>query len=88
MSDTAPGAEPPFLFDDSRRLTGPNRHFDRAAVVLTALGAAADDAGAHRCWAALVIAVCAALHWPDPQPQDNPGRLERWTHLGAPVLID
>ncbi|MES2956649.1 MAG: Mur ligase family protein [Pseudomonadota bacterium] len=68
MSDTAPSAETPFLFDDSRRLTGPNRHFDRPAVVLSALGAAADDADAHRCWAARVSAVCAVLRWPDPQP--------------------
>ena len=69
MSQTATDAEPRFLFDDSRRLTGPNRYFDRPAVVLTALGAAADSEAAHRCWAEHVAEVCTALGWPAPEPR-------------------
>jgi cyanophycin synthetase len=68
MSEPAPDAEPRFLFDDSRRLIGPNRYFDRTAVVLTPLGARAKDAAAHREWAERVSALCNALGWPAAQP--------------------
>jgi cyanophycin synthetase len=62
MSDDA--GEPRFAFDDSRRLTGPNRWYGGTAVVLTALGDGADCDG----WSARVRTVCAALGWPDPAP--------------------
>ncbi len=68
MSQAATDAEPHFLFEDSRRLTGPNRYFDRPAVVLTALGAAADSAAAHRCWAERIATLCTALGWHAPEP--------------------
>ena len=68
MSDAAPGAEPRFVYDDSRRLIGPNRFFDRTAVVLTPRGARADDAEVHGQWAQRVSDLCAALGWPTPQP--------------------
>ena len=64
--DEAP--EPNHGFDDSRRLTGPNRWFAGPAVTLTPLGRAAGDAAAHAAWAARVCAACDALGWPDPQP--------------------
>jgi cyanophycin synthetase len=60
--------EPNFGFDDSRRLTGPNRYFADPAVTLTPLGAAAADPSAHDAWAARVRSVSAALGWPDPEP--------------------
>lgn len=62
----------PQAFEDSRRLPGPNRWFRHAAVVLTALGAAAGDAGALAAWAQRVRSLCAALGWPDPQPLAQP----------------
>lgn len=61
--------EPQHGFDDSRRLTGPNRWFGGTAVTLTPLGVAAHDAQAHARWAARVREVCTALGWPDPQPR-------------------
>jgi UDP-N-acetylmuramyl tripeptide synthase len=61
--------EPNHGFDDSRRLTGPNRHFATPAVTLSPLGAAAANTDAHRRWRARVQAMCAELGWPDPQPQ-------------------
>ncbi len=65
---TAPDEELPLAFDDSRRLPGPNRWFATPAVVLTALTSAASDDLALQAWAGRVQALCAALHWPDPQP--------------------
>ena len=69
MSVPAPDAEPLAAFEDSRRLIGANLFFNRPAVVLVPQGRAAGDVVAHRAWAARVEAVCAALAWPDPQPQ-------------------
>ncbi len=63
------GDEPRHAFDDSRRLTGPNRWFDGTAVTLAAGGPQAADPEAHTRWAAQVRAVAVALGWPDPQPQ-------------------
>ncbi len=60
--------EPKHGFDDSRRLTGPNRWFAGTAVVLTPLGAKAHDAAVLADWARRVRGQCAALGWPDPQP--------------------
>ena len=60
--------EPQFGFDDSRRLTGPNRWFGSTAVTLTPQGLAAHDAQAYVRWAAHVQQACAALGWPPPQP--------------------
>jgi cyanophycin synthetase len=68
MSEPA-ADESPRAFEDSRRLPGPNRWCSTPAVVLTALTAAAADAGALAAWAARVRTLCAALHWPDPQPR-------------------
>jgi UDP-N-acetylmuramyl tripeptide synthase len=61
-------AEPNYGFDDSRRLTGPNRYFAEPAVTLTPLGKAAADPAAHEAWAARIRSLAAALAWPDPQP--------------------
>jgi cyanophycin synthetase len=60
--------EPHFGFVDSRRLPGPNRYFDGAAVTLTPIGAAAGEPGAHRRWAENVRRLSSALGWPDPEP--------------------
>ena len=60
--------EPRHGFEDSRRLTGPNRYFDVPAVTLTALGIAAPDTVAVQAWAARVRAMAAALGWADPLP--------------------
>ncbi len=61
--------DPPLAFEDSRRLPGPNRWFDRPAVVLDALGGAAQDDAAVAAWAERVERLCAALGWPAPQPR-------------------
>ncbi len=63
-----PASTPPEPFEDSRRLPGANLWFDRPAVVLAPLGAAAGDAAAKGAWAQAVGAMAAALGWPDPQP--------------------
>lgn len=87
MTAAAPSVEPRFLFDDSRRLPGPNRYFDRAAVVLAALGAAAGDAAAHRHWADHVRALCAVLGWADPQPRAHRHALGTLLAFAAPEAI-
>lgn len=66
--DAPQPSPPPPLFEDSRRLIGANLHFDRPAVVLTALGPLAADSAAHARWAAAVSSMAAALGWPAPQP--------------------
>lgn len=60
--------EPNHGFEDSRRLTGPNRYFGDAAVTLTPLGPAANDSRALAGWAARVQSMAMALGWPDPKP--------------------
>ena len=55
-------------FDDSRRLTGPNRYFGSPAVTLTPLGRFAQDPNVLAAWAGYVQAMAAALGWPDPEP--------------------
>jgi len=62
MSDDA--GELRCAFDESRRLTGPNRWYDGTAVVLSASGDSIDCDG----WAARVRSMCTALGWPDPAP--------------------
>ena len=69
MSVPAIDAEPRAAFEDSRRLMGANLFFGRPAVVLVAQGRAVGDPAAQRAWAGRVEALCAALLWPDPQPQ-------------------
>ncbi len=66
-SDPAP--EPYLAFDNSRRLTGPNRHFDGPAATLTAQGPAAADPAALRAWEGRVRDLATGLGWPDPDPQ-------------------
>ncbi len=61
-------AEPVFVFDDSRRLTGANRYFAGPAVILTAATAAAHLPAAHRHWTKQVLAMAQALGWADPSP--------------------
>jgi cyanophycin synthetase len=68
MSDTTEDEGPHPAFEDSRRLTGPNRWFSRTAVILTPLSSAAIDESAHAAWAHRVRAMCSMLGWPDPQP--------------------
>jgi UDP-N-acetylmuramyl tripeptide synthase len=67
MSDTADDG-PRHAFEDSRRLTGPNRWYARSAVVLTALSSAAGKDASLTAWAHRVRAMCSTLGWPDPQP--------------------
>ena len=76
--------EPAYAFDDSRRLTGPNRWYAGTAVTLTPLGMAAQDAQAHTRWAARVQAMCAHLGWPAPQPRVQPHAREPMLMFTAP----
>jgi cyanophycin synthetase len=62
-SDSPPRPFPPF--DDSRRLMGPNLHFDVPGVVLETLGRP-DDAQVDA-WRDHVLDACRALDWPTPQ---------------------
>jgi cyanophycin synthetase len=66
MQDDTPALH--HAFEDSRRLTGPNRWFAHTAVILTPLSSAATDESAHTAWAHRVRAMCNTLGWPDPQP--------------------
>ena len=68
MTDTADDEGPRHAFEDSRRLTGPNRWFASTAVVLTPLSSAATEASAHSAWASRVRAMGSTLGWPDPHP--------------------
>ena len=61
--------EPPFAFDESRRLTGANRSSAGPAVVLVPLGPGAHDGAAHGRWMGHVLAMCSALGWPAPLPR-------------------
>jgi UDP-N-acetylmuramyl tripeptide synthase len=56
---------PNLAFDDSRRLTGPNRWYPGTAVVLTPLDPKIDVPA----WERRVCEVTAALGWPDPRPR-------------------
>ncbi len=69
-SEPVPAADsaPNHGFIDSRRLTGPSRHFDEPAVTLTPIGAAAMATGALERWAEHVRRLSKALGWPDPAP--------------------
>lgn len=62
-------AEPNHAFEDSRRLTGANRYFAAAAVVLVPLGPAAGDGAAQGRWIAQVVSMCGALSWPAANPR-------------------
>ncbi len=81
-TESAP--EPHHGFDDSRRLTGPNRWYASTAVTLTPLGSAAQDKAAHTRWAARVQLACAHLGWPAPQPRVLPGVREPLLLFAAP----
>lgn len=61
--------EPNLGFEDSRRLTGPNRWLGGPAATLSPLGRAASSPVAQAHWARLVQDVCNRLGWPDPQPR-------------------
>jgi UDP-N-acetylmuramyl tripeptide synthase len=82
--DEVEAPEPNHGFDDSRRLTGPNRWYAGTAVTLTPLGAAAHDAAAHARWAQRVVAVCAQLGWPAPRPRVLPHAREPMLMFAAP----
>ena len=72
-------------FEDSRRLTGPNRWFAGSAVILTPLGAAAADPHVLACWAARVAAMVAALGWPGAAPQSHRHASGTLLALAAPA---
>jgi UDP-N-acetylmuramyl tripeptide synthase len=78
-------SDPVLAHDDSRRLPGPNRWFATRAVVLTALTDAAHDDAALSAWAARVRTLCAALHWPDPQPLAQRRQLGATLAFAAPT---
>jgi UDP-N-acetylmuramyl tripeptide synthase len=67
MTDVA-GDEPRHAFEDSRRLTGPNRWFAGSAVVLSALSSAATKGASLAAWAHHVSAMTGTLGWPEPRP--------------------
>ncbi len=71
--------EPQHGFEDSRRLTGPNRWHAGTAVVLTPLGVAAHNTQAHARWAQQVQHITQHLGWPSAQAQVA-------LHTGAPTL--
>lgn len=61
---TSVSAQRPFPpFDDSRRLTGPNLHFDVPGAVLETLGPAPSDE-VVAAWRTHVLDSCRALGWP------------------------
>lgn len=60
---------PRHAFDESRRLIGPNRWYAGPAVTLVPKGPAAADGAAQGRWIAQVVATCAALGWPEPDPR-------------------
>ena len=62
-------AAPRHAFDESRRLLGANRWYAGPAVALVPLGPAAADGAAQGRWLAQVVATCAALGWPEPDPR-------------------
>ncbi len=64
----APERDPSYAFEDSRRLTGPNRHFAEPAATLTPLGVAAAAPAALDAWVVRVRAQALRLGWPDPEP--------------------
>ncbi len=66
---TEPTPEPRHAFDESRRLIGANRWYASPAVTLVPLGPAAADGAAQGRWIAQVVATCAALGWPAPDPR-------------------
>jgi cyanophycin synthetase len=68
MSEPFEDEGPHHAFEDSRRLTGPNRWSAQPAVVLTPLSSAASDESAHAAWSNRVRAMCSTLGWPDPHP--------------------
>ncbi len=74
------GAEPPRAFEDSRRLTGPNRYHGSSSVQLTPLGPAVHDGAAQGRWAGVVHALAFHLGWPDPAPRVH-------EHAGGLVLV-
>lgn len=61
--------EPPRAFENSRRLTGPNRWYGGTAVELEPLGPAVHDGQAQGYWLGFVHAMATALGWPDPSPR-------------------
>ncbi len=54
------------LFEDSRRLTGPNVYFSVCGAVLEAL-AEGDNSARYAVWRENVLQACALLHWPTPE---------------------
>lgn len=69
MSEPAHGPGPLHAFDESRRLTGANRHHGSTSVVLVPRGPAASDGAAQGRWMAQVVVMARALGWPDPMPR-------------------
>ncbi len=60
------------LFADSRAIPGANRWYGGPAVELRALGPAAADGAVQGRWLAQVVATCAGLGWPTPEPRVLP----------------
>lgn len=60
---------PRHAFEDSRRLIGANVWYPGPAVTLVPLGPAAQDGASQGRWLAQVVSLCAALHWPAPNPR-------------------
>ena len=83
----SPPDDPRRGFDDSRRLTGPNRWYAGTAVTLTPRGPAAQDTLAHAAWAAYVQATCTALGWPAPQPRAQAHAHEPMLMFAAPESL-
>lgn len=82
---TNPEPEPNLGFDDSRRLTGPNRWYADTAVTLTPQGPFAHVPAVAARWAYRVNWMCAQLGWPDPQPQTRPNPREPLLLWAAPA---
>lgn len=80
-----PDTELNLCFDNSRRLTGPNRYFADPAVTLTPLGARARDGAALAAWVEHVRRICDGLGWPDPDPQIVQRRSEMLLVFRAPA---
>ncbi len=72
-------------FVDSRRLTGPNRHFGVPGAVLEAIAPLPVPPDLLQRWRALVLDSCAALGWPMPTLDVRYGMRGTTLALSAPL---
>ena len=75
----------PISFEDSRRLTGPNRHFAGTGAALEALATHAIDSATIARWREDVLRACAALEWHAVELDARPHRGGASLAFTAPI---